>query len=1448
MRHYLSLLILLMAGMVAAQEKTANLNYEDADLATVVKELEAKYGQRFVYDQQLLQHALPVNASLLDATLEDAMMAVLRPQGIIAIESSKGPWALVEQCSELGLAKMLGRALQVFADSAIKLDEAKVVGDEVKVANWTRTDDERLARAIIDFMSVIMRTEYINRVIAFNYEDNDDEIEDFLSVLRRKIKSSDHQVRAGAWLDIISGRYWYKINQQPAYKQEAEELLTKGMKDEDPFVRASLLSAMVDKGALREIAMLYVDKMGQSEHAVERFAAAVLLAERSWAEPDKAQQLQNMSDDNNTAVRVAAISTAAARNITRNKNPDDFKKTVSQITNDKNPIVRAGLPVFLTMITTFDGRRHRDFIQDFGLADMLKPADAYSKFALDFIASWQKVGETGQLDDLLAAIKTTENALQSGKFSHQFLVATMSPMLAIGQIRRAPRDKQQLLMAGLMQRAMQGDNEPLIQSKTITALLDSENPWIQALGISLGSITLRPELQQFPGLVDPQAKKQAQAAYRRAAASGDELKRAPAILMSMFMAQSLRGKPLYPQLEMVLKRGARSRIMGEYIVGTMALVAALDFPLALEDLKKHLAAKDEMPPELWQLGTAVRMRALMGHNQTNKNPQEFIRLVLDQQNPKLEEMMVTTMRFRWHNLDSQARILLVEKGSIETLKLVCDRRFSGRVKDQEVNAVINRLQAVSAKAPQAAASILAELVSNHTLDQYVRAKDGKKKEIGDRFQALIKQGLSGQNIESEQIELVAQLLKQSRFFSHDRNAPFPEHLRQTALKGLPLIRKAETEEAAASLLAAVRGLENDYRPNWKLAQNPQLAEAADSAERYLLQSGQIANQVEYLTELAGHAHKRGIVLVDYLVADKVPDSMLSNAINATTSYVRKNNDARIKQYREYLLDKIRGDNEQVRSSALNVLTQVPEMHETVAKAILNKLKTNDRNVNGYFQLTNMIKRYPVGKRPDWFQLVRDHALMTLKREIALQDGNDQSYFRRYNQIRAVIQLANACGPDKEIGAFYEAAMQNSKLHANIKKEIAKGLADVAPDTKLFTEYADEAAYNALAKDIRASLATAAAQARGTAGAADFLVRAMNDEQVTNDSFAMNQICWNLKLKPTPELIAAFTKLRTQKKLQSNVDRALRKLGQKTPRNDLHRDQRKTTKPELKDEIEGLAHAVELDSIPVVSINSGKTIIAISSSAVSVIDPATGKALQTIKPTTSGIRAGACHPQFRTIAFNAGNDIAIYDGNSLTRTLKGHSKMLRGIAFSADGKQIVSCSGDRTVRIWNVETGKEEKQLKFKRGARTAIFSPNSKLLAVGGLDRKVYIIDLKTGKPRHKLAGHSFSIRSLAFSPDGKTLASGSDDMSIMLWNVESGEKKVTLTGHSSLVTALTFDQDGKQLYSASPDGSVRVWDVATGKEAKRLVDGQPGFNAIAISGKHIAVGGAGKKLLILKK
>lgn len=183
-----------------------------------------------------------------------------------------------------------------------------------------------------------------------------------------------------------------------------------------------------------------------------------------------------------------------------------------------------------------------------------------------------------------------------------------------------------------------------------------------------------------------------------------------------------------------------------------------------------------------------------------------------------------------------------------------------------------------------------------------------------------------------------------------------------------------------------------------------------------------------------------------------------------------------------------------------------------------------------------------------------------------------------------------------------------------------------------------------------------------------------------------------------------------------------------------------------------------------------------------------------------------------------------------------------LAISQDGKTLASGNKDGTIKLWDVETGKNTATLKGHiDNVSSVAFSPDGKTLASGSVDKTIKLWELATGKNTATLNGHNGEVDSIAFSPSGKTLASGSKDRTIKLWDLESCKNTATLEGQIGGIGFLVFSPDGQTLASAAQGNNIELWAVDTGKSTLLSKEGRQCFCPLLVfspDGKKLASGG----------
>ena len=260
---------------------------------------------------------------------------------------------------------------------------------------------------------------------------------------------------------------------------------------------------------------------------------------------------------------------------------------------------------------------------------------------------------------------------------------------------------------------------------------------------------------------------------------------------------------------------------------------------------------------------------------------------------------------------------------------------------------------------------------------------------------------------------------------------------------------------------------------------------------------------------------------------------------------------------------------------------------------------------------------------------------------------------------------------------------------------------------------------------------------------------------------------------------------------------------------------------------------------------------------------------------------AYSPDGTRLAVSGSIGIWIYDANTLDEValFTGHTEPVNSVAYSPDGKTLVSGSEDYTIRLWDARTGQLLHTLEEHTGGVNSVaFSPDGKMLASASNDTTARSWDTNTGQllrtfrmipKNHIILTGSAEVHSVAFSPDGKLLATGSDN-AVWLWDVGTGKRLVssgadvvravafssdgvtlanvksggavqlrgartgrhwqTLTGHIGVAYSVAFSPDGKMLASSGADRTIRLWDARTGVALRTLEKHTNGVLSVSFS------------------
>jgi WD40 repeat protein len=169
-----------------------------------------------------------------------------------------------------------------------------------------------------------------------------------------------------------------------------------------------------------------------------------------------------------------------------------------------------------------------------------------------------------------------------------------------------------------------------------------------------------------------------------------------------------------------------------------------------------------------------------------------------------------------------------------------------------------------------------------------------------------------------------------------------------------------------------------------------------------------------------------------------------------------------------------------------------------------------------------------------------------------------------------------------------------------------------------------------------------------------------------------------------------------------------------------------------------------------------------------------------------------------------------------RQLEGHRGDVHGAAISTDGRWAVSCSTDATIRLWDLESGLEKHRCDERSVVWGIALARDNRRVAAACLNGDVTLWDMESESEIKRFKGHAGAATFVSFSPDESQLASGSDDGQPRIWDIETGASLV-LPKHPDHANGAVFTPDGRFVLTPCNDGILRLWEARTAKLVQRL-------------------------------
>ena len=255
----------------------------------------------------------------------------------------------------------------------------------------------------------------------------------------------------------------------------------------------------------------------------------------------------------------------------------------------------------------------------------------------------------------------------------------------------------------------------------------------------------------------------------------------------------------------------------------------------------------------------------------------------------------------------------------------------------------------------------------------------------------------------------------------------------------------------------------------------------------------------------------------------------------------------------------------------------------------------------------------------------------------------------------------------------------------------------------------------------------------------------------------------------------------------------------------------------------MLHHIKGFKDPVESVNyspDGKLIITTTLGGnVKIWNTANGK-LFAEQNVSSGLSYGEFSPDglFFLSLFSLYRDVFVKDlkGEWITTIRKAHASWISSAHFSPDGKTIITASLDRSIKFWDVASGKLKNTILAEESVENCSYSKDGRYI-VASCRNKINVWNAASGELSYTLKGRTSDYQSASFSPDEKFIVAAGNSGPVNIWSVDEGRIVATISKKFSSIGSTIFSPDGKMILVCSYDEAPTLWDAFSGVLIKKF-------------------------------